>query len=68
MALNLFNKQHEYVVCAANGSKFGCCCVTAVVLLLLSDSQNVDSLTSDKNQWVVFQNLVKHCSVNGTNF
>ena len=49
-------------------NKLGCCCVTAVVLLLLSDSQNVDSLTSDKIQWVVFQNLVKHCSVNGTNF
>ena len=49
-------------------NKLGCCCVTAVVLLLLYESQKVISLTSDKNQWVVFQNLVKHCSVNGTNF
>ena len=31
-------------------SKFGCGCVTAVVLLLLWDSQNVDSLTSDNYQ------------------
>ena len=52
----------------AASNKLGCCCATAVVLLLLSESQNVNSLTSDKNQWVVFQNLVKHCSVNGANF
>ena len=68
MALNLFIKQHENVSVAARKCKLGCCCATAVVFLLLSESQNVDSLTSDKNQWVVFQNLVKHCSVNGTNF